>query len=70
MAVQPGNRRPLAGIPEILAAAHDAKLTTLGLHLLMVSRAAEDAATPADRLAAGDQDDVVKLVSAANAHKS
>ena len=66
----PETGEPLAGIPQILAAAHEAKLTTLGLHLLMVSNAAEDGATPAERLAAGDQGYVVKLVSAANAHGS
>jgi len=66
----PESGEPLPGIPQILAAAQDAKLTTLGLHLLMVSSAAEDDATPADWLAAGKQDDVVTLVSAANAHGS
>jgi hypothetical protein len=66
----PKTGEPLAGIPQILAAAQAAKLTTLGLHLLMVSSTAEDGATPADRLAAGNQDDVVKLISAANAHGS
>jgi len=66
----PETGEPLAGIPQILAAAQAAKLTTLGLHLLMVSSTAEDGATPADRLAAGNQDDVVKLISAANAHGS
>ena len=66
----PESGETLAGIPQILATAHEAKLTTLGLHLLMVSTAAEDGSTPAEWLAAGDQDYVVKLVSAANAHGS
>jgi hypothetical protein len=66
----PETGEPLAGIPQILAAAQEAQLTTLGLHLLMVSSTAEDGATPADWLAAGNQDDVVTLISAANAHGS
>ena len=66
----PETGEPFAGIPEILNAAQEAKLTTLGLHLLMVSTAAEHEATPADWLAAGKQDYVVKLVTAANAHGS
>jgi hypothetical protein len=66
----PETGEPLAGIPQILAGAQEAKLTTLGLHLLMVSTAAEDGGTPADWLAADNQDYVVKLVRAANAHGS
>ncbi len=61
---------PFASIPQILAAAQEAKLTPLGLHLLMVSTAAENGGTPADRLGAGKQDYVIKLVTAANAHGS
>jgi hypothetical protein len=66
----PDSGEPFAGIPQILAAAQEAKLTTLGLHLLMVSTAAENGSTPADWLAAGNQAYVVQLVSAANAHGS
>ncbi|MGA2925947.1 MAG: hypothetical protein ABSG43_08120 [Solirubrobacteraceae bacterium] len=66
----PGSGEPFAGIPRILAAAQEATLTTLGLHLLMVSTAAENGSTPADCLAAGNQDYVVQLVSTANAHGS
>ena len=66
----PESGEPLAGIPQILNAAQEAKLTTLGLHLLMVSTLGEDGSTPADWLAAGNHDDVGKLVSAANAHGS
>jgi hypothetical protein len=61
---------PLAGIAAILAAAQEANLTTLGLHRLMVSATAEDGTTPADWLAAGRQDYVLKLIAAANAHGS
>jgi hypothetical protein len=61
---------PFAGVPQILEAAQEAKLTTLALHRLMVSAAGEDGTTPADWLAAGNQDYVVKLVSTANAHGS
>lgn len=66
----PESGEPFAGIPEIMAAAQEARLTPLGLHLLMVSTAAEDGSAPADWLAAGKQDYVVKLVAAANAHGS
>lgn len=62
--------QPLHGIPEVLEAAAEAKLSALGLHLLMVSPAAEEATTPAEWLAAGKQDYVVELVVAANAHGS
>jgi hypothetical protein len=66
----PETGEPFAGIPQILDAAKEAKLTTLGLHRLMVSTAAEDGTAPADWLAAGKQDYVVKLLTAANAHGS
>jgi hypothetical protein len=66
----PQSGEPFAGIPEIVAAARQARLTPLGLHLLLVSAAAEDGSAPADWLAAGKQDYVVKLVAAANAHGS
>jgi hypothetical protein len=62
--------QPLHGIPEVLEAAGEAKLSPLGLHLLMVSPAAEEGTTPAEWLAAGKQDYVVELVAAANAHGS
>lgn len=62
--------RPLDGIREVLEAAAEAKLAPLGLHLLMVSPAAEEGTTPAEWLAAGKQDYVVELVAAANAHGS
>jgi hypothetical protein len=62
--------QPLDGIPEILEAAGDAKLSLLGLHLLMVSPAAEGGTAPAEWLAAGKQGYVVELVAAANAHGS
>jgi len=62
--------QPLNGIPDVLEAAEEAKLSPLGLHLLMVSPAAEEGTTPAEWLAAGKQDDVVELVAAANAHGS
>lgn len=61
---------PLDGIGELLEAAEDAKLSPLGLHLLMVSPAAEDETTPAEWLAAGKRDYVVELVAASNAHGS
>lgn len=61
--------QPLDGIPEILEAAAEAKLSPLGLHLLMVSPA-EDGTAPADWLAAGRQDYVAELVAAANGHGS
>jgi hypothetical protein len=66
----PETGEPFAGIAQILDAAQEAKLTTLGLHRLMASTAAEDGTTPADWLAAGKQDYVIKLVAAANAHGS
>ena len=62
--------RPLDGIPEVLEAAGEARLSLLGLHLLMVSPAAEEGTTPAEWLAAGNQRYVVELVAAANAHGS
>jgi hypothetical protein len=62
--------QPLNGIPDVLEAAEEAKLSPLGLHLLMVSQAAEEGTTPAEWLAAGKQDYVVELVAAANAHGS
>jgi hypothetical protein len=66
-----GNRRaPLDGIGELLDAAEEAKLSPLGLHLLMVSPAAEDGTMPAEWLAAGKRDYVVELVAASNAHGS
>jgi hypothetical protein len=66
----PETAEPFAGIPQIIDAAQQAKLTTLGLHQLMVSTAAENGATPADWLATGKHNEVVKLVRAANAHGS
>lgn len=66
----PQTGEPFAGIPRILDAAQEAKLTTLGLHLLMVSAAAEDGTTPADWLAADKHDYVVNLITAADAHGS
>jgi hypothetical protein len=66
----PESGEPFAGIPQIVAAAQEARLTPLALHLLMVSAAAEDGTAPADWLAAGRQDYVIKLVAAANAHGS
>jgi hypothetical protein len=60
----------LNGIPDVLQAAEEAKLSPLGLHLLMVSPAAEEGTTPAEWLAAGKHDYVVELVAAANAHGS
>jgi hypothetical protein len=62
--------QPLNGIPDVLEAAEEAKLSPLGLHLLMVSPAAEEGTTPAEWLAAGKHDYVVELVAAANAHGS
>lgn len=62
--------QPLDGIPEVLEAAEEAKLSPLGLHLLMVSPAAEEGMTFAEFLAAGKQSYVVELVAAANAHGS
>jgi hypothetical protein len=62
--------QPLDGIPEVLAAAGEAKLSPLGLHLLMVSPAAEEGTTPAEWLAAGKHDYVVELLAASNAHGS
>ena len=44
----PETAEPFAGIPQIIDAAQQAKLTTLGLHQLMVSTAAENGATAAD----------------------
>jgi hypothetical protein len=61
---------PLDGISEIAKAAEEAKLSPLGLHLLMVSPAAEAGTAPADWLAAGKHDYVVELVAASNAHGS
>jgi len=58
----------LDGIPEVLEAAAEAKLSPLGLHLLMVSPSSEDGKAPADWLAAGKQDYVVELVAVSNAH--
>lgn len=66
----PETGEPFGGIPQILDAAKEAKLTTLGLHRLMVSAAAEDGTVPANWLAAGKQDYVVKLLTAANPHGS
>jgi hypothetical protein len=66
----PATGQPLDGISEILEAAGEAKLSALGLHLLMVSPAAENSTTPAGWLADGRQDYVVELVAAANAHGS
>jgi hypothetical protein len=62
--------QPLAGISEVLEAAEEAKLSPLGLHLLMVSSAGEDGTAPADWLAADKRDYVVDLVAASNAHGS
>ena len=62
--------QPLDGIPEVLEAAEEAKLSPLGLHLLMVSKAAEEGTTPAQWLAAGKPDYVIEFVAAANAHGS
>jgi hypothetical protein len=62
--------QPLDGIPDVLEAAGEAKLSPLGLHLLMVSPAAEEDTTPAEWLAAGKRDYVLELVAAANAHGS
>jgi hypothetical protein len=62
--------QPLDGIPDVLEAAEEAKLSPLGLHLLMVSPAAEARTTPAERLAAGKHDYVVELVAASNANGS
>lgn len=61
---------PLDAIPEIAKAAQEAKLSPLGLHLLMVSSTAEGDMTPADQLAAGNTDYVIELVAASNAHGS
>jgi hypothetical protein len=61
---------PLEGISEVAQAAEDARLSPLGLHLLMVSSAAEDGTAPADWLASGKRDYVVQLVAASNAHGS
>jgi hypothetical protein len=61
---------PLDGISEIAKAAEEAKLSPLGLHLLMVSPEAEAGTAPADWLAAGRRDYVVELVAASNAHGS
>jgi hypothetical protein len=65
-----GTGQPLDGIPDVLEAADEARLSPLGLHLLMVSPAADEGTTPAEWLAAGEQDSVVELVAAANAHGS
>jgi hypothetical protein len=62
----PETGEPFAGIAQILDAAQEAKLTTLGLHRLMASTATEGGTTPADWLAAGKQDYVIKLVTAAH----
>lgn len=62
--------QPLDGIRELLEAAEEAQLSPLGLHLLMVSPAAEDGTTPAEWLAAGKRDYVVELVAASNANGS
>ncbi len=62
--------QPLNGIPDVLEAAEEARLSPLNLHLLMVSPAAEKGTTPAESLAAGKLDYVVELVTAANAHGS
>jgi hypothetical protein len=53
-----------------VAAADEARLPALGLHLLMVSSAAEGGTAPADWLAAGKEDYVVQLVGAAKAQGS
>jgi hypothetical protein len=66
----PESGEAFAGIPQIVAAAEEAKLTPLSLHRLMTSAAGEDGAAPADWLAAGKDDYVVKLIAAANAHGS
>jgi hypothetical protein len=62
--------QPLSGIRDVLEATKEAKLSPLGLHLLMVSPAAEEGTTPAEWLAAGKHDYVVELVAATNAHGS
>jgi hypothetical protein len=62
--------QPLDGVPEVLEAAGEAKLSPLGLHLLMVSPSAEEGTTPAEWLAAGRQGYVVGMVAAANAQGS
>lgn len=62
--------QPLDGTSELLKAADEARLSPLGLHLLMVSSAAEDGTAPADWLATGKLDYVVELVAASNAHGS
>jgi hypothetical protein len=62
--------QPLDGVPEIVAASTEVRLSPLGLHLLMVSTAGEDGTSPADWLAAGRRDYVVGLVTASNAHGS
>ena len=45
--------QPLECVSEIVAASERARLSPLGLHLLMVSTAGEDGTSPADWLAAG-----------------
>ncbi len=61
---------PIDGISEVSKASEEARLSPLGLHLLMVSSAMDDGATPADWLAAGKRDYVVELVAASNANGS
>ena len=63
VAVRLGEGQPLDGVSEVLTAAEEARLTPLGLHLLMVSAAPEDGTAPADWLAAGKRDYVVELVA-------
>jgi hypothetical protein len=65
-----GTGQPLEGVSEVLAAAGEAKLSPLGLHLVMVSPAAEDGRAPAEWLASGQRASVVGFVTAANAHGS
>jgi hypothetical protein len=61
----PASGEPLATVPKLIDAAEKAHLKPLDLHLLMVSRAAEEGTAPAQWLASGDVGYVLGIVNAA-----
>jgi hypothetical protein len=59
--------RPKAWLPPVLAAAAEARLDGLALHLFMTNPEAGDGRSPLEAAEAGDVETAVKLVAAANA---
>jgi hypothetical protein len=59
--------RPQPWLPPVLAAAAEARLDGLGLHLFMTNPEAGDGRSPLEAAEAGDVATTVKLVAAANA---